>query len=154
MEEIRPRLTIGDVFCYALAYLFWVVTAALGMVTVLLVRNALNFVWPLMGWSRWVLRPVDRFGLVFLGLVWLVYVIFVEQYYRQAITEARERRRRQRVRPDAAPESMPKNVFTRLFRRLNLDILVRRFVPTVVVPLVVLSISQLIQEIVQWAVTR
>ena len=33
-----------------------------------------------------------RFGLIILGLIWLVYVIFCEQHYRSAITAIRLRR--------------------------------------------------------------
>ena len=81
MDDVTPRLTVGDVFGYILAYMCWISTAGAGMLAVLQLRNTLNVFWPLISDNRWVLRPIDRFGLVLMGLVWLVYVIFVEQHY-------------------------------------------------------------------------
>ncbi|MFN2157693.1 MAG: hypothetical protein ACK2UX_20875, partial [Anaerolineae bacterium] len=92
MEQVQPKLTLGDVFGYALAYLGWLLTAAVGMLAIFQTRTMINALWPVLGGSRWVLRAVDRFGLLFLGLIWLVFVIFVEQHFRSAITLARERR--------------------------------------------------------------
>ena len=89
MNDITPRLTIGDIIGYLLAYMCWICTAAAGMLALLQARNALNVLWPAAGGSHWVLRPIDRFGLVLMGLLWLVYVIFCEQNYRTAITAVR-----------------------------------------------------------------
>ena len=77
-----------------MAYLLWFLTLSVGMLAVLEVRNVLNAVWPVLGsgirWA-WTLRAADRFGLVFLGLVWLSYEILAEYRYRLAITAVRVR---------------------------------------------------------------
>jgi hypothetical protein len=148
MEQVQPKLTVGDVFGYALAYLGWLLTAAVGMLAIFQTRNMINALWPVLGGSRWVLRAIDRFGLLFLGLIWLVFVIFVEQHFRSAITTARERRHKMQQQPDSrtvAPR--PQGRLMRSLYRLGLDILAVRFLPTLMLPLVVFTISYLLQQL-------
>ena len=151
MEQVQPKLTVGDVFGYALAYLCWLCTAAVGMLTVFQTRNMINVFWPVLGGNQWVLRAIDRFGLVFLGLAWLVFVIFVEQHFRSAITYVRERRHKAEQEPvagtrrPAAPR--PHGRFMRFLYRLGLDTLATRFVPTLMLPLVWFMIAYLLQQL-------
>ncbi len=151
MEEVKPRLTAGDVFSYALAYLCWLLAAALSMLALFMVRTALNIAWPVMvgteATNRWALRAIDRFGLVFMGLVWLVYVIFVEQYYRSSITEARTRRYKEQTRLTPRAEPTPEYRVMRFSRRIGLDILARRLVLTMGIPLAVLGVSYLVYQL-------
>ena len=92
MYDIMPKLTIRDLLRYAIAYMFWLISALIALGAIFMVRAALNAFWPAMHLNRWVLRPLDRFGLVFMGLLWLVYVIFCEQHFRSSITMVRLRR--------------------------------------------------------------
>jgi len=147
MEEISPRLTVMDLLGYLLAYVCWLFTASLSILTVLLMRNALNILWPLMGGNRWVLRAADRFGLVFLGLVWLVYVIFAENYFRSSITDVRLRRAKTRARPLLRAAETQLDPGTRVLRRLGLDILLQRVVPTVAGPVAVLALSYVVEQL-------
>jgi hypothetical protein len=148
MEQVHPKLTVGDVFGYALAYLGWLLTAAVGMLAIFQTRTMVNAMWPVLGGSRWVLRAIDRFGLVFLGLIWLVFVIFVEQHFRSAITSARERRHKARQGPrNGAAASRPQGRLMRALYRMGLDILAARFVPTLMLPLVWFTISYLLQQL-------
>ena len=147
MDDIRPKLTIGDMIGYLIAYMCWICTAAAGMLAMLQARNALNVIWPAAGGSHWVLRPVDRFGLVLMGLLWLVYVIFVEQHYRTAITLARLRRLKARTDPASVPVmTPPQGWFMKMLRRLGLDILAMRFLPTLLLPLVLFVIAYLLWQ--------
>ena len=148
MEQVQPKLTLGDVFGYALAYLGWLLTAAVGMLAIFQTRTMINALWPVLGGSRWVLRAVDRFGLLFLGLIWLVFVIFVEQHFRSAITLARERRHKMQQQPDSrtvAPR--PQGRLMRSLYRMGLDILAVRFLPTLMLPLVLFTIAYLLQQL-------
>jgi len=145
MEEISPKLTVMDLLGYLLAYVCWLFTASLSILTVLLMRNALNLLWPLMGGNRWVLRAADRFGLVFLGLVWLVYVIFAENHFRSSITDVRLRRAKTRARPLLRAAEAQMDPGTRVLRRLGLDILLQRVVPTVAGPVAVLALSYVVE---------
>jgi hypothetical protein len=151
MEKVKPKLSAGDVFSYVLAYAFWLLNAALSMLALFMARTALNTAWPVLvgteATDRWLLRAVDRFGLVLMGLLWLVYVIFVEHQYRSSITEARTRRHKEQTRLTPRAEPVPKYRLMRFLRRLGLDILARRLVLTMGIPLAVLGISYLVYQL-------
>jgi hypothetical protein len=151
MEQVQPKLTVGDVFGYALAYMCWLVTAAIAMLAVFQTRNMINVMWPVLGGNQWVLRAIDRFGLLFLGLVWLVFVIFVEQHFRTAITYVRERRHKAEHEPAAGPRRpaapRPYGRFMRFLYRLGLDMLAMRFVPTLMMPLAWFVVAYLLQQL-------
>jgi hypothetical protein len=142
MDDVQLRLRFRHVVGYILAYLLWVVAIAVSMLAVLEARNALNVVWPLLGsgvhW-QWVLRPVDRFGLVFAGIAWLVYTIFAEEWFRVAITAVR-RREQKGVR---APALLAEHAVwpARYLARLGLDVLASRFVRAIVPVVGVLLVS-------------
>lgn len=153
MEEIQPRLTVRDLFGYAIAYGIWVVVAAISMLTVLELRNALQVMWPVISDNRWALRAVDRFGLVFMGLVWLVYVIFVEQHYRESITMVRMRRQRARTGNARPADAVPQNKVLRVLRRVGLDILARRLLPTLGAPVATLIIAYGLYRLGLWLLT-
>jgi membrane-bound metal-dependent hydrolase YbcI (DUF457 family) len=147
MEQISPRITLMDLLGYLLAYICWLLAASLSILTALLMRNSLNLLWPLLGGNRWVLRAVDRFGLVFLGLVWLVYVIFAEHYFRTSITDARFRRVKTRERLQLRAAEAQLDIGTRALRRLGLDILLQRVVTTVAGPVALLALSFLVEQL-------
>ena len=147
MEEITPKLTVGDIFGYALAYLCWIATAAAGMLCIFQTRNAINVLWPAAGGSRWVLRAIDRFGLLLMGLIWLVYVIFVEQHYRSSITFVRERRLKAKTSHNARSMQPPQGRTMKILGRLGLDVLAARFLPTLFLPLLWFVITYLLQQL-------
>jgi hypothetical protein len=142
MDDVQLRLRFRHVVGYILAYLLWILVIAIGMVAVLEARNALNVVWPLLGsgihW-QWVLRPVDRFGLVFAGLVWLVYAIFAEDWFRLAITAVRRREQKGVRAPALAAEHAMWPA--RYLARLGLDVLASRFVRAMVPVVGILVVS-------------
>jgi hypothetical protein len=138
-EMVRPKFTFRDLLGYLLAYWFWILGAAIAMFALFMIRQMLNVMWPVLGGSRWVLRAIDRFALVFLGLVWLVYSIFMEQFLRMAITEVRERRLKARVDPSPNPPPEPKSALMRHLRKIGLDILARRVVYAIGIPALVLG---------------
>ena len=155
MEEISPRFTVGDAFNYLLAYICWLLTSAIGLVGVFLLRNAWNFIWPAISDNRWLLRPIDRFGLVFMGLVWLVYVIFTEQHFRSAITVARVRRMKERREvPVRQAGVSSQSRFSRMLKRVGLDVLASRFLPTLMLPMSLVMISYLLEELATILLSR
>ncbi len=151
MESVRPKLKIQDVFAYIVAYAFWIIGAAIGLVTVFQTRNTLNTIWPVFGSSnqwRWTLRPIDRFGLLFMGLIWLVYVIFIEHYYRDGVTVLRFKR--DGLHTSAPITNVPANAAMRFLHKLGLDVLVWRVVITIA-PLVAVFVAiYLIQRLGFW----
>ncbi len=142
MEDVRPGLKFKDIVAYLVAYGLWMICAAIGLVAIFQARNALNSLWPLLGSSnqwRWTLRSIDRFGLIFGGLLWLVYVIFIEQHLRAGVTVLRAKRDGLNVLggvPDVSG-----NAFWRFLRRFNLDIVIRRFLMAILVPVVVFVLT-------------
>ena len=147
MEEMRPKLTVQDTLRYLLAYTCWFFSASISILTLFQIRSTFNVVWPVLGGSRWVLRPIDRFGLVLLGLIWLVYTIFAEHHYRSSITAVRMRQAKLKTSPPTQGKGSQENQAKRVLKKLGLDILVRRFIPMTAVPLALLLVFYLIQKI-------
>jgi uncharacterized membrane protein len=145
--EIVPKLNIQDVLRYAIAYLFWLLAGLLALLVIFASRAALNALWPAMNLSRWLLRPIDRFGLVFMSLLWLVYVIFCEHYYRSSITKVRLRRSNVGTSVTLRAEDAEGGRFTKTLTHLGLDILARRLVPTLGIPLIVLGLAYLVYQL-------
>jgi len=66
---------------YVLCYVLWIVSAALGIFDMLILRGLLVNISALVGANRWVLSAIDKFGLFLLGLAWLVFALVSESYY-------------------------------------------------------------------------
>jgi len=155
MLDIELKLTVRDFLGYVLAYLLWLLAVSVGMLAVFEARNALNVLWPVLGsgvrWG-WTLRAVDRFGLVFLGLVWLVYAIFCKHHYRSAITAVRIREFRGKRAP--ALEDGRTRWAARLLARAGLDVLVHRVAVTVAPPIALWLVSFLVIQLAFWLLLR
>jgi len=138
-EQVRPKFPFKDLFGYLVAYWFWILGAAISMLALFMIRQMINVMWPAIGGNRWVMRAIDRFALVFLGLVWLVYSILTEQLFRTAITEVRQRRLKARVDPSPNPPIEPQNKFMQHLKKIGLDILARRVVYAIGIPTLILG---------------
>ncbi len=142
LEGLNPDLTIKDIFRYILAYLLWVLTAVTGMFAMLQFRNLLNIAWPMLGGNRWVLRPVDRFALIGMGLLWLAYNIFLENHYRSAVTYFRVVRYKKKMGYSLPPvPESPQNSIMQWLAKRGMALLIRRFALTFVVPLGLLVLA-------------
>jgi hypothetical protein len=69
----------------------WLASAALALLAVIQLRQFLLFDFPIMvlmpaGLSRYGQLAIDRFGTVILGLLWLIYAIGSEAYFRRLLT--------------------------------------------------------------------
>jgi hypothetical protein len=148
-DQANRRLSVQDLPRYLLCYLCWLFTAVATILSILLVRNTLNVVWPLLGGNRWLLRPIDRFGLILMGLGWLVFVLFLEHYYRAGVSTALRRHLRMAGQP--ALSSM--RAIPRALRRWGLDLLALRFVRTLAIPVVLAAAAYLAQQVVFLTVT-
>jgi len=143
-EMINERLSVRDVLKYSLSYVCWISTAAVTLLSILLMRNTLNVVWPLLGGNRWALRPIDRFGLVLMGMGWLVFVLFLEHYYRTGVSTALRRR----LQAAGQPALGSGRAIPRALRRWGLDLLTLRFVRTLAIPLALAAAAYLAQQVV------
>ena len=85
MNQRQP--TIGQQVVWGLVYgLGWVATGALTLWLILQLRINLIDLNNFLGWGPWLLIAVDKFGLVVLGLGWLIGVFVIEHYLRTAPT--------------------------------------------------------------------
>jgi hypothetical protein len=66
------------------SYVLWFVTAALGIVDVLIVRRLLLEIALVLDVNPWAYGAVDKFGLLILGIGWLILTYGAEAYYRRA----------------------------------------------------------------------
>jgi hypothetical protein len=79
------RLLALYLACYAL----WLGLSALGVWLILAARSALIELAFALRFNPWVLRAVDDFGFVTLGLIWLVGVLLLEHSLREGVTSNR-----------------------------------------------------------------
>jgi hypothetical protein len=74
---------------YLAAYALWIGFSALGVWLIFALRSA--FV-DLAFWLRfdpWQVRAVDNFGVVTLGLIWLIGILLLEHHLRQGVVKQR-----------------------------------------------------------------
>lgn len=74
---------------YILAYLLWIVTAALGFLDLIMARKLCLTLMAMISFNRWVAGAVDKFSFLIFGIIWLILVIFSEYYYRRSIFKKR-----------------------------------------------------------------
>lgn len=71
----------------AASYVLWLVTAALGVVDILIARRLLLESAVALNVNPWAHSAIDKFGLVILGIGWLILTYAAEAYYRKAVAE-------------------------------------------------------------------
>ena len=69
-------------FDTVMVYLLWLIVIVLALWVLITARGAVNIVYIVLTWNRWVLRAIDRWSLLLLGIFWLVGVIISEDYLR------------------------------------------------------------------------
>ena len=77
------------VLLYFLCYLLWVVTGTLGFLNLIAARRLYLVILAAFSLNRWAVPALDKLGFLFLGITWLVLVIFSEYYYRNSISKNR-----------------------------------------------------------------
>ncbi len=76
------------IFLFVLTYGLWLLSAALALWVMVQLRQFLLIDFPIMalmphGFSQYWQRTADRFGTLLLGLLWLIFVIASEGYFRR-----------------------------------------------------------------------
>ena len=79
MASTRSNL-LKRSFATVMQYVLWAVTILLGLWCLLAARAAINLAFIFTFANRWVLRAVDRFSLLIMGIVWLIAIIIVEDF--------------------------------------------------------------------------
>ncbi len=67
----------------AAPYLLWLISAALGVVDLLVARTLLRAVAFALGADQWLLPAIEKFGFLALGLIWLALVYVCEALYQK-----------------------------------------------------------------------
>jgi hypothetical protein len=81
-----PRAFGERLLWWVLYLLGWVLTSGLAFWLILQLRINLIDLNNFLGWGPWLLIAVDKFGLVLLGLAWLIGVFIIEMYLRASQT--------------------------------------------------------------------
>ncbi len=74
---------------YFIAYGVWLAAGALGALPLLFGPAPLATLMELMGINYWIISAIQRFSYVFLGLGWLIGVLYAEHYLRTSVARHR-----------------------------------------------------------------
>lgn len=89
MQDNSERTLLRSLPLYLACYALWLAFSAVGVWLLFAARAAL---FALSIWLRlnpWQVRAVDNFGIVTLGLVWLMAILLLEYYLRQGVARQR-----------------------------------------------------------------
>lgn len=70
---------------YIACYLFWIIFAGIGIVLMQALTLGISQLGQFMGIYRYALTVINQFGILFLGIFWLIGILGVEAYFRQGV---------------------------------------------------------------------
>ena len=154
-NSIRHKPAWRDGLGYALAFLAWAALSAASAWALLAVRSVIGPLTLAIGirdpaalQRPWEIGAragtFDRIALVVVGVVWLVYILLLEEYLRSSISDARAQRARA---ASAGAENQPD------YNRLGLRTLARRTLTAAAFPAAVLVLYLLLQGVL-WLLLR
>lgn len=82
-------INIKEILSYLLGYLLWIVNSALGLLGMLIIRAVMNKACITFRLNPWVFRAVDKWGFFLFGLMWLIFVVACESYYREGVSQGK-----------------------------------------------------------------
>ena len=85
----RPVVYLSYVICYPL----WLVSAALGLVDVFVLRRAVEQAYVAAGLDKWGMAAASHSATIVLGVAWLALVAWAEPAYREGAKDGRLWRR-------------------------------------------------------------
>jgi hypothetical protein len=157
-NEILSRLTWRDTLAYLLAYALWIIFIIVSGVLLLLLRGAITPPFAILLFRNpyylshtvelgGTVNSVDRLALIVLAIVWVVYILWLEEWFRGAVKQARERRIRA-VFSDGEPPPVEAGL-----QRWSLDLFPRRAAIATIFPIMVMGLYALLQGVL-WLLTR
>ena len=103
MNDYEDKLTWRDVLAYLLVYSLWIAISAAALYALMLLRSA--FPAPLLVLLarnpyfhthtvelNGLMNSVDRLLLIVFAIAWIIFILWVEEYFRASIVKSRERR--------------------------------------------------------------
>lgn len=80
---------LRQILPYVLCYFLWVITIALAFLNLIMARGLYLTIMGVLSVQSWSASGIDKVTFLFLGIVWLVLVIFSEDYYLTSISKNR-----------------------------------------------------------------
>jgi hypothetical protein len=152
MNDYEDKLTWRDVLAYLLVYSLWIAISAAALYALMLLRSA--FPAPLLVLLarnpyfhahtvelNGVMNSIDRLLLIVFAIAWIIFILWVEEYFRASIAKSRERRAKARFSSDHAA------VAETGLQRWSLDLFPRRLAIAAAIPVGALVIYALIEGI-------
>ncbi len=157
-NEVLSRLTWRDTLAYLLAYALWIIYSGVTGVVMLLLRSALTPPLAILLLRnpyflthtvelRGMVSALDRTALIIFAIVWVVYMIWLEEWFRGSVKQVRERRLR------AALSGAGQPLIETGLRRWSLDLLLRRAAIAAIVPAALMVLYFLLQGVF-WLLVR
>jgi hypothetical protein len=130
-NEVQSRLTWRDTLAYLLAYALWIIYSGAAGVIMLLLRSAITPPLTILLLRnpyflthtvelRGMVSALDRTALIIFAIVWVVYMIWLEEWFRGSVKQVRDRRLR------AALSGAGQPLIETGLQRWSLDLLLRR----------------------------
>lgn len=153
-DEALPRLTWRDVLAYLLAYALWIIVSLATGVIALLMRSAITppialillrnpYYFTHSTELRGVVTSLDRAALIALAIIWIVYIIWLEEWLRSSIQQTRQRRWRAVLSAGDQP------LIETGLQRWNLDLLVRRAGVALIFPAALIGLYLILQGVIR-----
>jgi len=159
MNDYEDKLTWRDAFAYLLVYTLWAAISAAAAVALMLLRSAFPVPLTILLARnpyfhthtvelRGMINSFDRLLLIVLAIAWIVFILWVEEYFRASIVKSRERRARERIAADGAP------ITETGLQRWSLELFPRRLAIAAAFPAGTLVLYALIEGITLLMVRR
>jgi len=158
-DEVSSKLTWRDILAYLLAYVLWIVYSGAAGVFMLLLRSPLKLLFEVMlGRNpyfdthivelRGMVNSLDRAALIVFAIIWVIYLIWLEEWLRGSVKQARDRRLR------AAFSDADQPLIETGLQRWSLDPLLRRAALAAIFPgvlaLLYLIPLGILEALVRW----
>ena len=137
--DTMSRTTVKDMLLFVLAYLLWLVSIVACIVAVVELRSTMNLLWVMAGHSRWTLGVADQLSVLLGGVVALVYIMFLESYYRRSIAQRSEK-------PGDGNDVLSQNQVSGRLNDQRLCVLLRRFAWTIAIPIGLSVVSLVMRQ--------
>jgi hypothetical protein len=136
---------LKDKLLYVLAYLLWLVNIVVCVAAVIQLRSAATILWIALGLDHWKLGLIGQLVLLLGGLAALVYVMFLESYYRRSV--AFRVRRPEGGDVSAQAQISHQGPSAQRATDPRLALLLRRFAATTAIPVGLVAASLVITEV-------
>jgi hypothetical protein len=138
-------LALKDKLLYVLAYLLWLVNIVACIVAAIQLRSAATILWIALGLDYWKLGLVAQLVLLLGGLAALIYVMFLESYYRRSV--ALKVRKPEGGDVSAQAQVSHQGPSAQRATDPRLATLLRRFAVTTAIPVGLVAASLVITEV-------